>query len=197
MMEMKKQHFQRWYDKKPEMSRSIQILASFPTEIQSIVSKGIVEMADKEFAANELVRSYKSLGAEKVLGLYKSKKKMRTLDKNPDVHQAMTYLYVLSEDNQLTMAHKILDLMEYIHKYFSTCKTYSQQADEKTLMLLTKTYIHQGKENAQSFLKELEVIFLDRVHQTGTRIVPKPTGVPLGKSTEEVMENEAGLKVRD
>jgi len=108
----------RWYDQRPQVSNTINLMVSFPPEIQTIIGEGIVYLADKEFLANEQMHALKSLGSEKTLGLYRSKSKKRDYDNNPLLHKIINYLYVLSEKNQDFMAKQVMELV--IQDYFNT-----------------------------------------------------------------------------
>jgi len=182
---------QRWYDKRPDLSRSITLLEALPFAIQSIIANGIVDMANREFNAVELINSYKSLGTEKVLALHKSKKKARKLDENPATHKAVTYLYVLSEKNQDFMARQILDLMQIIGQYFRHCSGLNQPPAESEVLDLTQTYVHQGKGEALVFLNKLETIFMERVRSGGK------TPVATQQRQEDITEDTSGMRIKD
>ena len=48
MEDMKDKPRNRWYDKDPSLSRSIDILESFPPEMQAIVAEGVIVLAERE-----------------------------------------------------------------------------------------------------------------------------------------------------
>lgn len=179
----------RWYDKRPDMARSITLLEALPFAIQSIIANGIVDIANREFQANELINSYKSLGTEKVLGLHKSKKKARKLDENPAAHKAISYLYVLSEKNQDFMARQILDMMELLTQYFRHCSVLNQPPAEGEVLNLTQTYVQQGRGEAKVFLSKLERTFMERIRNSDT--------TPVAQREEDIMEDVGGMRIKD
>lgn len=152
----------RWYDSKPTIIKSVQILEAFPKEVQQIIAQGIIDMANNEFEASELMKSYKSMGSEKIMGLHKSQNKCRSLDQNPETYKAMSYMYVLSEENQVLMAQKIVEVSEFIYEYFKTCKVFHQDPSPEEINAITQTYVKDGSEETARFLSALENIVRDR-----------------------------------
>lgn len=152
---MEASHPRRWYDRQPTLSQSVRLMILLPDEIKSIVSDGIMVLANREFRAQERLQSYRSLGDEKVMGLYKSKNKRREYDTNETLHKAMNYLYILSEDNQDIMADHILQLVGYIQKYLSTCRVFETDPSLEDVLRITQTYIEEGNAEVEQFLVQL------------------------------------------
>src|SRR5690606_18151945 len=105
--------YKRWYDRQPRLSQAVRLMMLFPDEVKSIISDGIMLLANREFQVSEQMNSFRTLGSEKILGLYKSKNKRREYDQNELLHKAMNYLYILSEKNQDFMAEHILQLVKF------------------------------------------------------------------------------------
>jgi hypothetical protein len=135
------------------------LLSTFPPEIRHIISDGIAYLAEREFEAHLLLNSLKSLGAEKILGIYKSKHKRRNLDEEPVLHKVLNYLFILSPENQLLFARKITELVGYICQYFEICKLNRQEASHDQIMLLTREYVRNGSEDAKRFLVTIQQQF--------------------------------------
>ena len=189
---------QRWYDRRPQVARSITLLEAFPPVIQTIIANGIVDIANRECNASQLINSYKSLGTEKIMGLHKSKNKARQLDSNPATHKAVSYLYVLSEENQDFMARQILELREFIGQYVRHCDTLDHNPDEKEVMALTDTYVAHGKTQAQEFLEKLETVFKEKLQNASTESkTPINKKTPSPQSQEDIWEDTGGMRIRD
>ncbi|MGE0200216.1 MAG: hypothetical protein AB7P76_04530 [Candidatus Melainabacteria bacterium] len=149
----------RWYDAKPELAQSVDLLASFPEQIQTIVAKGIIQLAEQECNAREVMNSLKSLGAETILGIYKSKNKRRPYDSNPAFHQAMVYLYILTPASREFMARQIIQLVDYIREYFATCNTFHSAPSAEVVSKVTEAFLANQNDDVEKFLKMLEERF--------------------------------------
>lgn len=155
--------FQRWYDSRPKMSQAARLMFAFPDEIQTIISEATLFIADREFRENERERSVRSLGREKVLGLHKSKNRRREYDYNPHLHQAMNYLYVLSEDNREFIAEHILKMVRYIQHYLETCQIAETAPRIEDVAEVTRRYVQSGEKEVEIFLKKLREEFLRKM----------------------------------
>lgn len=163
----------RWYDQKPELSRCVSLLAAFPAEVQAIVGDGLVYLAEKEFKAHSLLSSLKSLGPEKVLGIYKAQNRRRSIDAEPGMFQTLNYFYMLSPENQLLMAQMTIELVGYIARYFEACKLYRKDSRREHLIELTDRYVRTGGKEAQLFLERITRLFRQGIDQ-GTHIHIQP-----------------------
>jgi hypothetical protein len=183
----------RWYDKRPITAKAMELLESFPAEIQSIVSKGVLELAEKEYKVNEMVKSYKTLGKEKILGLYMSKRKLRSMDEIPMVHKVITHLYVLAPEAQDFMAEKIIEMMSVITQYMKTCQEYEAEPKDEEIIDLTHQYVALKNDQVQAFLAKLETQFLQKVKNRG-----KKKRVVLSKDSGSVniTDRGGGMKIR-
>lgn len=146
----------RWYDKRPSLSLSINLLSKCPFELQTIVGEGMSQLAQKQFKAQDMLQSVKSLGVDKTLGLYKAKKKQRAYDNNPAFHHAMNCLYVLAAEHQDFMANQILEVMDMIHDYFRSCRLYRSQSSQEDVASLTRTFVEQGSPAARTLLTQIK-----------------------------------------
>lgn len=178
------QQTQRWYDRHKTVSKSVKLLETFPLEIQAIIADGIVMLAERECQAHELLANLRSLGPEKVLGIYKSKNRRRSYDRNSTVHEAMNYLYILSEENRLFIANQVIELVNFIYDYLKSCRQYKLDARTDDVAELTKTYIESGAADAQQLLEQLQQRFSTSITEAITK-------------GEELFNGEAGMKIRD
>lgn len=167
-------NFVRWYDSRPKMSQSARLLFALPDEIKSIISEALLVIADREFRHDEKVRHVRSLGREKVMGLHKSKNRRREYDENPHLHQAMNYLYILSEDNREFMAEHILKMMRYIQYHLETCQITQVVPQIEDLAAITNTYVNSGDEAVSAFLKNLRHEFYEKLLQGKEPHIPDP-----------------------
>lgn len=151
--------FKRWYDRQPKLSRAFKLIIILPDEVRSIISESLMLIANKEFESKERDTSFKTVGSEKILGLHKSKNKRREYDQNEQLHKAMNYLYVLSDDNQDFMAEHILKMVEFIQKYFATCHEFKVKPSLEEVAVVTNTYVEKGTAEVECFLKQLREEF--------------------------------------
>lgn len=137
---------QRWYDQEPTLSQAVNLLESFPMEIQAIIAEGIIDLAEQECQAREMTTSLKSVGTEKILGLHKSKKKRRSSDQHPQVNKAMSYLYLLSPENQKFMAAQIAQVMNYMFDSLETSEVKE----------VTQSFVAAGNERGNKLLSAIK-----------------------------------------
>ncbi len=180
----------RWYDRHPKLSQSVKLMIILPDEIQSILSEGIMILANKEFCVNEKVNSFKTLGADKVLGLHKSKNKRREYDKNPQLHKAMNYLYILSEENQDSMADHIVSLVSYIQEYLKSCYQFQSDPSIEDVAEITTLYISRGTRDVEEFLARVRYEIQQRVLR-GTPYKP-----PVDFLEQGIAETNSGLQLK-
>ena len=175
----------RWYDQHSTISKSIRLMETFPPEIQDILAEGIIRLAARECQAKEMMVNLRSLGPEKVLGIFKSKNKRRAYDKNLSIHQAMNYLFILSEENRLFIAHQVIDIVNFIYGYLQDCKSYQTVSSVDDIAQLTNVYIDAGAQEAQQLFEKIH----ERLNDNITRVVLQ--------HDEMVIEGSAGLRVRE
>ncbi|WP_373532716.1 hypothetical protein [Vampirovibrio sp.] len=156
-------NFVRWYDSRPKLSQAARLLFTFPDEIKSIISEAVLIIADREFRQDEKERHIRSLGYEKILALHKSKSRRREYDENQHLHQAMNYLYLLSEDNREFMAEHILKMVRYIQHYLETCMITQTAPSLDEIAEITTLYIKSGDESVKLFLKNLRHEFCEKL----------------------------------
>lgn len=153
----------RWYDRQPRLAQAVRFLSLFPDEIKSIISDGVVLIANREFQVAEQMKSFRTLGTEKVMGLHKSKNKRREYDQNETLHKAMNYLYILSDQNQDFMANHILELVKYIQQYLGTCRAFQQDPTAEDVTAITRAYVEKGSAEVEAFLNQVRQLFYERM----------------------------------
>ncbi|HEY9685483.1 MAG TPA: hypothetical protein V6C52_00760 [Coleofasciculaceae cyanobacterium] len=177
--------YQRWYDKHQTVSKSVKLLETFPEEIQVIISEGIVRLAIRECQANELMDNLRSLGPEKVLGIFKSKNKRRSYDNNSTVHQAMNYLYIMTDENRLFIAGQVIEIVNFIYEYLKECKKFKMSAQLEDVSSITQAYIESGSDEARRLLAGIQQRFTSKVSERSVG------------NDEFLSEDQKGLKIRE
>jgi hypothetical protein len=185
-------NFVRWYDSRPQLSKAARLLFVLPDEIQSIISQAILIIADKEFRHEEKERRVRSLGREKVMGLHKSKCRRREYDRNQHLHQAMNYLYILSEESREFMARHILKMLQYIQYHLETCQITEMTPDLKEVAEITNIYVKSGDESVKLFLKNLRHEFYEKLLEGKKSTVPDPILIVLDKIA---IQDSSGMKI--
>lgn len=180
----------RFYDRDANVSRAVELLLLLPFEMQSIIADGISSIAEQEFRAHKLMRELKNLGSEKVLALYKSKQRKRDYDQNPAVHKAVNYLLVLSDENRVWIAQRIIGLIGCLHDYLSSCRSFSVLPQRETVDSLTGIYVECGPDEVKAYLKTIEAEFVSQ----GAR--PKPR-LPNEHLEEFIRNDRIGLRLRN
>jgi len=195
-----KQPFKRWYDRQPKLSQAFKLIILLPDEVRSIISESLMLIANREFESQEQERSFRTVGSEKVMGLHKSKNKRREYDQNELLHKAMNYLYVLSDDNQDFMADHVLKMVEFIQKYFATCREFKSEPTLEDVATVTNTYVEKGSAEVNRFLNKLrEEFYLKLV--SPDKGVKKPVvdllaELPAGPSNTTTQDDGKGMKVK-
>lgn len=148
--------YKRWYDRQPRLSQSVRVMMLLPDEIKSIVSNGMIHLANMEYQVSEKMHTFRTLGTDKVMGLHMSKNRRREYDQNDLMHKMMNYLYILSESNQDAMANHVLTLMSHIQDYLQSCKVFKAEADMETVAEITTTYVEKGSGDVRQFLEHIK-----------------------------------------
>jgi hypothetical protein len=181
----------RWYDQRPITAKAIDLLEQLPRHMQDIVAKGVHELTENEFSTSTKMRSVRSLGKDKVLGLYAAKRRLRYMDELPSFHNCVVHLYVLDEDAQDFMAEKIIEMMEFVRSYLKSCKDYEEEAQQDDIVGITHTYIDKGGDEAEKFLKKLEMVLIEKVNR-------RQKGAPRKRDTDSahLKSSDKGMKLR-
>lgn len=177
----------RWYDQDPTLSKSVHLIGTFPNEIQGIVAEAIMRLAERECNIKELLENLRSLGPDKVLGMYKSKNKRRKYDGNGTVHQALNYMFILSDSNRLFMAGKIIEIVNHIYDYLRICKTFRRLPDPGDIQAVVNAYLELGGVHATRLL-----------HTIAQNLKEEVALAPIAEDEAlAVAEDTQGMKIRE
>lgn len=180
----------RWYDRQPKLAQAVRFLFLFPDEIKSIIGEAVMLLANREFEVNEQMQTFKTLGPDKVMGLYKSKNRRREYDQNDVLHKAMNYLYILSEPNQDFMADHILSMVQYIQQYLGACQAFQASPTLEHVAEITNRYVEKGSTDVESFLNELREEFYQKM------LSGQDTDPPTDFIENFIQDDFSGLKIR-
>lgn len=145
----------RFYEQDPTVKFAVEFLFTFPRSVQSIIGKGFKQIAEQDYQAQHRLHNLKSLGKDAVLALYALQQKRRAYDKNPPIHQAMSYLMVLAPENRRELALKLNGLTGIAYEYFRDCHIAESIPQMEQLTTLTSLCVKEGKTSAIRFLKSL------------------------------------------
>lgn len=178
MDEAEKKKVQRWYDKDQTVAESVNLLQDFPEEFQSILGETLIELADKQCNARELMANLRALGPDKVLAIFKAKSRQRAYDKNEQIHEAMNHMYIVPEEDRVVIAKQAIEVTEHFNEYLEICKSEGRKPNPKVIQGLGATYLRGELKDLRQCVTELEKTFLE---------VPDET---------TVHNNQQGMKVR-
>lgn len=178
---------QRFYDIEPSLGKAVGLLMVFPNEMQSLIAQGVSRIAEQEFKAKNLMQDLKSLGSDIVMSLHKSKQRKRGYDRNREVHETLNYLMILSPKQRYLISLKILGLLGTLQQYLKLCRLFSVSPPKAMVATLVETYVKNGEQEAQVYLKAIETELLRTNERRGSVYL----------STEEIMDDVAGLKLRE
>ncbi len=153
----------RWYDRDPNVSNAVEMILTLPEELQDIICSSILLLAEKEFQISIQLKGLKSVGATRILSLFKSKKRQRKYDQSQNAYQSINYLSILSEENQQFMARAISEMMGLIVRYLTLCRKSERSPEARQVKKITQTYVTQGLNTAEGVLFELENALIDKV----------------------------------
>lgn len=207
---------QRWYDLDHTVSKSITLLETFPEAIQQAICDAIIRLAERYCQADELMSNLRSLGPDKVLGIFKSKNKRRSYDSNITVHQAMNYLYILSPEDRQLIANQVIALVNCIYGYLKSCKHHAVDADLQHVQRLITAFIAEGITGVSQLMQEIEVDLVraarlnqlnakwlvtadDDLNETASAALnaANKQSPLIPQNDEALTEDEWGLRIRD
>lgn len=186
--------FKRWYERQPKLSQAVKLLIILPDEVRTIIGEALMLLANREFEMSKYSEGSRSLGGDKVLGLYKSKNRRREYDQNETLHQAMNYLYILSDENQDFMAVHILKMLDYMQQYFATCREFNTEPSLEDVAALMQQYVIQGSVEVERFLKRLrDELYKMLLNNQDPSAAPPSTVVTPSDTTTK--DNSEGMRV--
>lgn len=145
---------QRWYEQQQTVSQSVKLLETFPAEYQDILGETMIGLAEKHCQVHELLENLRQFGPDKVLSLFKAKSKRRSHDQIETVHKALNCLYVLSDDQRIFIAIKVIKVVGHFFEYFSICRETSQPTRREILQTLSTAFIQDKLEDTADHLSQ-------------------------------------------
>lgn len=146
----------RWYDRNSQWNRCVHLLMVLPEDMRSVVAGGVVEIAEREFKAQELMATLKSLGPDVIMGIYKSKQRRRAADTDDRLHQAMNYFFILSSRNRTLLSSHVVTVAGHIRHYLGLCRQNQRQPRLEVIRQMTRVYVRHGQRVAGEWMGELE-----------------------------------------
>ena len=105
---------QRWYDQYNHISSLIKMTEQMPTGVQYSIGDNLLSTIERYKEIADKNDALKSLGADVVLGLYKSRRKLRWYDQIPELHKAFTMMATLPPHFLGHLNGKCSDLVQYM-----------------------------------------------------------------------------------
>lgn len=188
----------RFYEGNPTVKLAVDSLFLFPDEIQRIIAKGFSTIAERDCNALELLKEFRMLGSDRVLALYKSKRKQRKYDNNPTVHGAMNYLLVMNEKSRVFLATKVIELVGFMQDYLKICKSHSYSPQIQTVEKISDVYIEHGPDAAHAFIVRLDEEFKLRLlgKSNGPDTAGESKAVTVKSVIEGIESQNTGMRVK-
>ncbi len=146
---------QRWHDNRGELSRAVELLEAIPPEIRHYIAEALMGKADKDFNAGEILTSLKSLGKDKIMALHQSRKKRRSYDQDPNLHQIVNTFFVLPEDAQEGLAATFLEFTDLMVDYMANCDLFGQEPNPTDLQEMRTRFVEEGPLAVRNYLAEI------------------------------------------
>jgi hypothetical protein len=186
----------RFYEDHPTVKTAVESLFLFPDDIQRIIARGFSIIAERDCNALELLKEFRTLGSERVLALYKSKKKQRKYDQNPIVHEAMNYMLVMNEKSRVFLASKVIELVGFMQTYLKLCKQYATAPETEAIEAISHTYVEHGPEKAKAFLSQLDSEFKKRLLGASSSSETSSKNPSVKSVIEGIQTGNAGMRVK-
>ena len=109
-----RQHHKRWYDHIANVSHAVYISKQLPEPVQDIIARNLNEYIDtyRHLARND--KNAISLGASRVLGLYKAKYGHRWYDPNIKLSRAFNMMAIVPEHFLSEYADRVIQVANYV-----------------------------------------------------------------------------------
>lgn len=146
----------RFYEEDPTVRKAVESLFLFPDDIQKIIAKSFSLIAKRDCNAEELLKEFRTLGSDRIMALYKSKRKQRHYDRIPAVHDALNYLLVMNPESRIFLAAKVIELVSLMQDYFKLCKQYTEPPNLELIENLSTVYIERGRKAVIAFMQQVE-----------------------------------------
>lgn len=147
---------QRFYDREKNVRATVNQTRLLPPEIQEIIAGGISSVAIRDYQADQRMGQLKSLGAEQMLSLHKSKHKRRDYDQVIEFHTAMNYIHILEDNEQKNIALTISGLIHFAHAYLEKCRFIALLPDRHKLAAIRDNYLSMETQQAKDYLQAVQ-----------------------------------------
>ena len=197
----------RWYDNDPVLRDEVYRFLSLPLEIQAIMAEVLISIANELYQTESMIKNVKSLGAVKVLSLYKSKNKRRSYDMTPITHKAMSHLSVLPDQGVKEITGTLREMNNAIEEVRQLFYSQGKEAPSEEIRAVLISYSQNGSHAASGYLEHLQ----EKMPSLISSGKLKPAKEPLprldddsetksGKSAEHSQESvdsgETGMRIR-
>ena len=177
----------RWHDNRGDLTLMVDLLEHIPEEVIPLIADGLTAKANKDFQASEILSSLKSLGKDKIMALHQSKKKQRSYDKDPNLHNIMTHFFVLPDKIQDVLASQFLMFTERIVDYLAVCDSFGLEPQQEELRRMRDLFVEHGADAVDAYLAKIHKPYLDKLMaEESEDALPK----------EQIAEDQGGMKIR-
>ena len=104
----------RWYDHYRNIRMLIDLSEGLPVTVQANLGDTLIETIKRYQNLAASSTDLRSMGTEMVMGLYKSRRKLRWYDDSPELHKAYNMMAILPESVLLHLDEQCGDLVHYI-----------------------------------------------------------------------------------
>jgi hypothetical protein len=166
----KSENKQRWHDNRGELSVAVELLESIPPEILPYIAAGLSDRMDREFNASAILSGLKSLGKDRVMALHQARKKQRSYDQDPHLHQIVNTFLVLPKESQETVAAQFLDFTALMVDYMATCDAFGVVSKPEDLDKMRQYYVETGPSSVKAYI--------ETIHKAYNQIIASEESLP-------------------
>lgn len=149
----------RWYDQVDEIASGFGMLNKIANQshtLLDILLASVEVLAERDCNVQERMEMLKTIGADKVMALYKSKRKLRKMDQHPRLHKVVNYIYIMDENERTYMGSSIQGMVLVIADYLQWCRNSKEQLSPLLVQHLCKNYVEYGNGGAQHILNDIK-----------------------------------------
>lgn len=107
-------YHRRWYDQIGNMTMAVHLSRQLPPEIRVMIARNLNEAIDDYRRIKRKDQGEVSLGAPRVLGLYKAGFRLRWYDPIPELHRAFNLMTTVPERFLSEFAGRVLRVGQYL-----------------------------------------------------------------------------------
>lgn len=162
-----------WYDRTESLARSIVLLEKLSQPVLGVFCEAFQQMSLVERQINIQRLEVKSVGSDKLLGLYNSNRKRRYYDKNPALCRIIKHYALLSEKSQDFMVAQISQSVVLLEQYLRQFTTVKEGATPEHIADLSREHLLIPNHQTEAFLEDLRAFLIQSVSQPGKVIRPR------------------------